>query len=296
MQDSIDHGTTGTAQECGWLQRSSKQRMPDTLSHGELDLLAIFRDEGIFVFCKPSNDIFSSYDEPGLRATFVVSVQHHNSYNAISNMPVYARLPVDDDFVITGFERTPPVQTYLIAFIISDFDFIEELDDEGIPHRIYSTPEDIADGFGDLALNVSRSLLDGFQEYLGINYSLPKMDQAAIPDFAAGAMENWGLVTYAEPYLLFSENASTTRDREYVITTISHEFVVSDCLSRIIVIHRCCFLLPPVLLILAPMVRKSCQPRLVELPMDERRFRNTLRVLLDGHGVPWRKVGRPDAD
>lgn len=225
---------------------------------------------------KPSNKPFSSFDEPGLRATFVVSIQHHNSYAAISNMPLYGVTTVDEDFVISAFERTPLVQTYLIAFLISDFHFIEDLDDEGVPHRIYSTPEDIADGFGDLALNVSRSLLDGFQEYLGINYSLPKMDQAAIPDFAAGAMENWGLVTYAEPYLLFNENASTTRDRENVIATISHEFVVSDCLSRNIFSHRCCFLLPPVLLIIAPMVWKSCQPRMVELPLDERGFRNTL--------------------
>lgn len=178
------------------------------------------------------NKIFSSYDEPGIRSSFVVSIQHHNSYHAISNMPLYNIVPVDDEYVISGFERTPYVQTYLIAFLISDFDFIEDVDEEGIPHRIFSTPEDIEDGFGDLALNVSRSLLDGFADYLQINYSLPKMDQAAIPDFAAGAMENWGLVTYAEPYLLFSENSSTTRDREYVIATISHEFVVSGCLSK----------------------------------------------------------------
>lgn len=153
-------------------------------------------------------------------------------------MPLYARRDVDSEYVISSFERTPYVQTYLIAFLISDFKFIEDLDDEGIPHRIHGIPEDIDDGFGDLALNVSRNLLDGFADYVGVNYSLPKMDQAAIPDFAAGAMENWGLVTYAEPYLLFSENASTTRDRENVILTISHEFVVSGRLSKDIFV--CC--------------------------------------------------------
>lgn len=149
-------------------------------------------------------------------------------------MPVITRQSVEDGYVMTRFEMTPPVQTYLIAFLVSDFSFIEDRNSEGVPHRIFGIPEDIAEGFGNLALDVSRSILDGFEEYLGVNYSLPKMDQAAIPDFAAGAMENWGLVTYAEPYLLFSETASTTRDREYVISTISHEFVVSGCLSKAI--------------------------------------------------------------
>lgn len=148
-------------------------------------------------------------------------------------MPITERYSVDNNFVISRFGRTPLVQTYLIAFLISDFSYIQD-DSWDVRHRIYSTPENIANGFGDLALDVSRGLLDGFEEYVGVNYSLPKMDQAAIPDFAAGAMENWGLVTYAEPYLLFSENSSTTRDRENVIATISHEFVVSDCLSKAI--------------------------------------------------------------
>lgn len=209
-------------------------------------------------------------------------------------MPVNARVAVDNGFVITGFETTPPVQTYLIAFLVSDFVYIEDLHSEGVPHRIYSTPEDIADGFGNLALDVSRALLDGFEEYVGVNYSLPKMDQAAIPDFAAGAMENWGLVTYAEPYLLFNENSSTTRDREYVISTISHEFVVSGCLSKAI-FGILCLSAKYLLFILAPMVRQSRQPGLVELPLDERGLCNTLRVLLNGYGVSWRAVGGPDA-
>jgi aminopeptidase N len=57
------------------------------------------------------------------------------------------------------------------------------------------------------------------------------MDQLAIPDFAAGAMENWGLVTYREQYLLFNEKTGTTRDQENVEATIAHEFAVRNILS-----------------------------------------------------------------
>lgn len=177
---------------------------------------------------------FPCYDEPGIRSMFHITLKHHSSYNAISNMPVQGVTPPDErGYVSTEFLTTEYVQTYLVAFMISDFKFVEDVSVPEKPHRVYANPQYIDAGFGQLAISASRRLLDGFAEYLGVPYNLPKMDQAAIPDFAAGAMENWGLVTYAEPYLLFDPDESTTRDRENVIATIAHEYAVSIFPSKI---------------------------------------------------------------
>lgn len=78
-----------------------------------------------------------------------------------------------------------------------------------------------------MALDASLKSLVGFETYLGVSYTLDKMDQAAIPDFDAGAMENWGLVTYRESSLLWNESTATTSNRYGIMSTISHEFAVS---------------------------------------------------------------------
>lgn len=166
---------------------------------------------------------------------FKITIKHHSSYNAISNMPVLTvSTPDAADYVSTAFVTTEFVQSYLVAFMVSDFTFVEDDTVPGKPHRVYANPQYIASGFGDLALSASRKLLNGFAQYLDVPYTLDKMDQAAIPDFAAGAMENWGLVTYAEPYLLFDPAESTTRDRENVIATIAHEYAVSLLSSKVV--------------------------------------------------------------
>lgn len=133
---------------------------------------------------------------------------------------------VGSDYVVTKFHDVPSVQTYLIAFIVSDFDYIESSFGR-TPHRIYAKPQSIANGEAALAIFVSDFMLTAFEEYLGVPYSMDKMDQAALPDFAAGAMENWGMVTYREQYLLFNEETGRTIDLENIITIIAHEFAVS---------------------------------------------------------------------
>lgn len=144
-------------------------------------------------------------------------------------MPVASRTAEtapNADYVVTKFQDIPSIQSYLIAFTISDFSHVED-ESHFIRQRVFAKPQSILNGEAKLALEVSGKLLEGFEKYLGVNYSLPKMDQAAMPDFAPGAMENWGLVTYRERYLLFDEATGTPRDRENIITTIAHEFAVS---------------------------------------------------------------------
>lgn len=105
----------------------------------------------------------------------------------------------EDGSITTAFQGTPPTSTYLIAFIVSDFEFLENEFDGVVPHRTFARPNAVH--LTEFALQTGVDMLDALVDYIGINYTLPKMDQAAIPDFSAGAMENWGLVTYRFKHL-----------------------------------------------------------------------------------------------
>lgn len=130
---------------------------------------------------------FPCYDEPHLRAVFSISITHHKSYNAISNWPVISVTPSEtasENYVDTKFQDTERVQTYLIAFIVSDFKSIENT--AAKKQRVFAKPKSIEDGEAALALDAGQKLLDKFVEHLGVEYSPPKMDQVAVPDFDAG--------------------------------------------------------------------------------------------------------------
>ncbi|XP_012269271.2 aminopeptidase N-like [Athalia rosae] len=163
---------------------------------------------------------FPCYDEPGLKATFDIAIKHYSDYHALSNMPVASSLadPADGKNW-TRFERTPRMSTYLIAFIVSDFEAIKNFDGT---YNVWTKPTAIARG--RWAFDVGQLELAALERYTGVNYTLPKMDQASIPDFEAGAMENWGLVTYRESMFLYTENVSTTATKQSIASTISHEF------------------------------------------------------------------------
>lgn len=136
---------------------------------------------------------FPCYDEPQIRATFQIEIEHDNSYSAVSNWPALTPTIGVGNNIITKFEKTEKVQTYLIAFVVSNFKSIEN--QAAKKQRVFAKPKSIDDGEGALALQAGQLLLDGFVNHLGVEYAPPKMDQFAIPDFDAGAMENWGLVS-----------------------------------------------------------------------------------------------------
>lgn len=131
------------------------------------------------------------YDEPGIRAVIGLEIQHDSSYKAVSNMPIVSREVVPGtNYVTSKFQDTPPMQTYLLAFVISNFDFISN-NDVNVEQRIYAKPQSIAEGQGEFALSVVGPILRKLEEHLGVNYPLPKTDHAAIPN-VLGAMENFG--------------------------------------------------------------------------------------------------------
>ncbi|KAG4068501.1 hypothetical protein HA402_004842 [Bradysia odoriphaga] len=164
---------------------------------------------------------FPCYDEPAIKAIFIISITHDPSYSAVSNMPVNRQEPNDDGSVTTFFNGGPPTSTYLIAFIVSDFEFLENEFDGRVPHRTLARPNAVH--LTEFALQTGVDMLDALNDYIGVSYTLPKMDQAAIPDFS-GAMENWGLVTYSESSLFYNTNESTISSQAGTAGIIGHEF------------------------------------------------------------------------
>jgi puromycin-sensitive aminopeptidase len=160
------------------------------------------------------------WDEPSLKATFTVTLVVPDGLAAISNMPEET-VERGDGMRTVRFATTPPMSTYLLAFAVGDMKSIEERSESGTLMRVWATSGN--EERGRYALDVSLRLLDWFNDYFGIPYPLPKLDHLAIPDFAAGAMENWGCITYREPTLLVDESASSASTRQLVAEIVAHE-------------------------------------------------------------------------
>ncbi len=160
------------------------------------------------------------WDEPSLKAAFTVTLVVPDGLAAISNMPEES-VDRGDGKRTVRFATTPPMSTYLLAFAVGDMGSVEERSASGTLMRVWATTGN--EERGRFALEVSLRLLDWFNDYFGIPYPLPKLDHVAIPDFAAGAMENWGCITYREPTLLVDESASSSGTRQLVAEIVAHE-------------------------------------------------------------------------
>ncbi|XP_017873368.1 PREDICTED: aminopeptidase N [Drosophila arizonae] len=160
---------------------------------------------------------FPCYDEPAKRAIFTITIHHDPSYNAISNMPVDVAKSSPG---VTAFQPTVKMPSYLVAFIVSEF-VSSEGELNGLPQRVFSRKG--TEHEQEWALTTGMLVEKRLSGYFGVPFALPKLDQAAIPDFAAGAMENWGLATYREEYLLYNVENSTTNTQTNIATIEAHE-------------------------------------------------------------------------
>nr|XP_034492037.1 glutamyl aminopeptidase isoform X2 [Marmota flaviventris] len=166
---------------------------------------------------------FPCFDEPNKKATYTISIIHPKDYQALSNMPMEITESVDDQWMRTTFQKSVPMSTYLVCFAVHQFASITKMSESGKPLTIYVQPEQ--KHTAEYAANITKIIFDYFEDYFAINYSLPKLDKIAIPDFGTGAMENWGLVTYRETNLLYDPQESASSNQQRVATVISHELV-----------------------------------------------------------------------
>ena len=164
---------------------------------------------------------FPCWDEPDLKATFAISLVVDDGLVAISNGPEVSREAAGSGRLRVTFAETMPMSTYLVAMVVGPLDVSPPLDVDGVPVRIVATPGQ-SDRYG-LALEAARHSLRFFHQYFGIPYPAPKLDHVAIPDFAAGAMENLGCIIYREVALLADPDRASEQDRKGVVATVDHE-------------------------------------------------------------------------
>ncbi|CAF4536140.1 unnamed protein product [Rotaria sp. Silwood1] len=166
---------------------------------------------------------FPCWDEPNFKATFDITLITPKNLQAISNMPIISENehPDDKKWKITKFDRTPIMSTYLVAYVVGEYDYVETKDSNGVSMRVY-TPVGKKE-HGHFALDIASKVLPFYAEYFNIKYPIAKADQIAIPDFAMGAMENWGLVTYRETALLIDPKFSSMDSRQRVAIVVAHE-------------------------------------------------------------------------
>ncbi|KAG9332345.1 hypothetical protein JZ751_015352 [Albula glossodonta] len=169
--------------------------------------------------------VFPCFDEPAMKAVFDFTIIHRKGSTALSNMPQKAQMEIDIDgekWSITEFYPTIKSSTYILSFVVFDFDS-KETNHGRYTLKTWARPEVIAAGYADYAHSVTSDILHFFEEYCGINYPLSKLDQVALPEFGANAMENWGLITYAERTLTYNAAMSSLIEKELTASVIAHE-------------------------------------------------------------------------
>ncbi|GJQ12636.1 hypothetical protein GpartN1_g4427.t1 [Galdieria partita] len=164
---------------------------------------------------------FPCWDEPAIKAVFEITLIIPPDRDCLSNMNPVSEHINESGKKVVQFQKTPVMSTYLLAFIVGEFDFIEDKTTQGIVVRVYTLKG--SSELGRFALQVAVKTLTFFAEFFDIAYPLPKMDLVAIPDFAAGAMENWGCVTFRETALLIDPANSSTVARSRVAEVVAHE-------------------------------------------------------------------------
>ncbi|MBF8305033.1 MAG: puromycin-sensitive aminopeptidase [Acidobacteria bacterium] len=164
---------------------------------------------------------FPCWDEPARKATFSVTLRVPEHMTALSNMPVQTETRSEPGWKTITYKKTPRMSTYLLAVVIAELESLEGRDSHGVPIRVYTSPGKREQG--RFALEQACHTLPYFADWFGIPYAFPKLDMVALPDFAAGAMENWGLVTYRETALLVDPKNSAEYARQRVAEVVDHE-------------------------------------------------------------------------
>ena len=163
---------------------------------------------------------FPSFDEPASKATFDVSLTVDAGDTVIANTNQIADVAAGPGKHTLTFATTPRMSTYLVAFQVGDFVCAHGSAD-GIPIGACSTPDKLP--LTKLALESAEHFLHYYDTYFGIKYPMPKLDMVAIPDFEAGAMENFGCITYRETDFLVDANHATLDARKRVAVVVAHE-------------------------------------------------------------------------
>ncbi|OXA37624.1 aminopeptidase Ey [Folsomia candida] len=170
---------------------------------------------------------FPCLDEPDLKAVFEISLGHHAKYHALSNAHLLDTNPLPEiaTWILDTFAPTPRMSPYLVCMIVSDLTYSEApqpYPDAAI-HRVYAPYYFIDRGGGVYSANLSSTVNAAFESYYNISYPMSKLDNVALPQFYYTAMENWGLMTFADRALLYFEGETSAVQKYSLSLTVSHE-------------------------------------------------------------------------
>jgi aminopeptidase N len=164
---------------------------------------------------------FPSFDEPAMKASYDISLVIDAQDTGISNGPIISDTPGPGAGKHTlKFLTTPKMSTYLVAFLVGDFQCTSG-EQDGVAIRVCATPDKVA--LTPYGIDVAKYVLHYYNNYFGIPYPLKKLDLIGLPDFEAGAMENFGAITYRETELLIDPKTATDNAKENVALVIAHE-------------------------------------------------------------------------
>ena len=168
---------------------------------------------------------FPCWDEPEFKAVFGITLDIADGLNAISNGPEIERVTTEENDdgrrTVIRFADTMTMSTYLVAFIVGQLEMTAPTDVNGSPMRVVHIPG--KSHLTDFGMDVGVFCLKWFEEYYGIPYPSDKVDLAGLPDFAAGAMENLGCITFRESLLLVDPATSTQNEQQLVVDVVAHE-------------------------------------------------------------------------
>ncbi|CAH8469378.1 unnamed protein product [Schistosoma guineensis] len=168
-----------------------------------------------------ARSILPCWDEPEFKAKFKVNIVRHKNFHSLSNMNLESTEVLYDDWHVDRYNTSVRMSTYLLAFVVSQFSNIQRTDNRGRNFTVWARPDKIRSA--EYALDIGIKLLGYFEDYFGIPYSLPKMDMIAIPNSSITAMENWGLITYREKFMLWDPENYSLASKILVTFVISHE-------------------------------------------------------------------------
>jgi len=164
---------------------------------------------------------FPSFDEPDFKAIFAVTLIVDEKLTAISNAAVISEKSIGNGKKAVAFADTVIMSTYLVAFIVGEFIGTKEVMAGKVPIRVWAVPG--KEHLSIFALDIAQFSVNYFANYYGIPYPGTKMDLIAIPDFAFGAMENLGAITFRETALLVDEKTASHAEMERIADVVAHE-------------------------------------------------------------------------
>lgn len=171
---------------------------------------------------------FPCFDEPSVKSSFEIVVKIEGDLMALSNMPVKSISTLKNGKKIYTFHKTPKMCTYLLAICIGQFDVLTGYTKRGMPVEIYGVAGNNMELF-QFPLDEAINVINWYEDFIGIQFPLPKLQCIAIPEFQCGAMENYGLITFRETTLFAKPGVTSVNLCKVVSIDVAHEIAHQWC-------------------------------------------------------------------